>query len=63
VRAIHASPDNTRHTAQALPGQTPICTAHGGGADNCYKDYAQTNAQDLMDLLTAIDAEVDRPEM
>ena len=30
--------------------------------NNCYRDYAQTNAQDLMDLLTAIDAEVDRPE-
>ena len=30
--------------------------------NNCYRDYAQTNAQDLMDLLTSIDAEVDRPE-
>ena len=23
--------------------------------NNCYRDYAQTNAQDLMDLLTQID--------
>ena len=30
--------------------------------NNCYSDYAQTNAQDLMSLLTSIDAEVDRPE-
>jgi uncharacterized protein YecE (DUF72 family) len=30
--------------------------------NNCYSNYAQTNAQDLMDLLTEIDAaEVDRP--
>ena len=30
--------------------------------NNCYSDYAQTNAQDLMDLLTEIDAaEVERP--
>jgi hypothetical protein len=29
--------------------------------DNCYRDYAQTNAQDLMDLLTQIDADVDPP--
>jgi uncharacterized protein YecE (DUF72 family) len=30
--------------------------------NNCYSDYAQTNAQDLMNLLTEIDAaEVDRP--
>jgi len=25
--------------------------------DNCYSDYAPTNAQQLMDLLTSIDAE------
>jgi uncharacterized protein YecE (DUF72 family) len=29
--------------------------------NNCYRDYAQTNAQDLMDLLTQIDADVDPP--
>jgi uncharacterized protein YecE (DUF72 family) len=29
--------------------------------NNCYSDYAQTNAQDLMDLLTDIDADVDQP--
>jgi hypothetical protein len=27
--------------------------------NNCYRDYAQTNAQDLMDLLTSIDADVE----
>jgi uncharacterized protein YecE (DUF72 family) len=30
--------------------------------NNCYSDYAQTNAQDLMDLLTSIDADVTPPE-
>jgi hypothetical protein len=30
--------------------------------NNCYSDYAQTNAQDLMDLLTQIDANVDHPK-
>jgi uncharacterized protein YecE (DUF72 family) len=30
--------------------------------NNCYSDYAQTNAADLMDLLRAIDADVDHPE-
>ena len=29
--------------------------------NNCYRDYAQTNAQQLMDLLTSIDADLDRP--
>ena len=29
--------------------------------NNCYRDYAQTNAQDLMDLLSSIDAEVEQP--
>ena len=29
--------------------------------NNCYRDYAQTNAQDLMALLTSIDAEVEAP--
>jgi uncharacterized protein YecE (DUF72 family) len=29
--------------------------------NNCYSDYAQTNAQDLMDLLTDIDADVESP--
>ena len=29
--------------------------------NNCYRDYAQTNAQDLMSLLTDIDADVDQP--
>ena len=29
--------------------------------NNCYRDYAQTNAQQLMDLLTEIDAELARP--
>jgi uncharacterized protein YecE (DUF72 family) len=29
--------------------------------NNCYRDYAQTNAQDLMDLLRAIDADVEDP--
>jgi hypothetical protein len=29
--------------------------------NNCYRDYAQTNAQDLMSLLTSIDAEVEAP--
>jgi hypothetical protein len=38
-----------------------VGTARSGGADNCYRDYAQTNAQDLMDLLTSIDAEVEAP--
>ena len=33
----------------------------GGGADSCCSDYAQTNAEDLMDLLTGIDADVDPP--
>jgi uncharacterized protein YecE (DUF72 family) len=30
--------------------------------NNCYRDYAQTNAQDLMSLLSDIDAQVDQPE-
>ena len=29
--------------------------------NNCYRDYAQTNAQQLMALLTSIDAEVEAP--
>jgi hypothetical protein len=29
--------------------------------NNCYSNYAQTNAQDLMDLLTDIDADVQEP--
>jgi hypothetical protein len=29
--------------------------------NNCYRDYAQTNAQDLMDLLTSMDADVEEP--
>ena len=28
--------------------------------NNCYRDYAQTNAQQLMDLLTSIDADLAR---
>jgi hypothetical protein len=38
-----------------------MSTADSGGGDNCYRDYAQTNAQDLMDLLTDIDADVAEP--
>ncbi len=38
-----------------------VGTAHSGGADNCYSDYAQTNAQDLMALLISIDADVEAP--
>ena len=30
--------------------------------NNCYRDYAQTNAQDLMDLLTEIDADVEHSQ-
>jgi uncharacterized protein YecE (DUF72 family) len=29
--------------------------------NNCYRDYAQTNATDLMDLLRSIDADVEEP--
>ena len=28
----------------------------GRGRDNCYSNYAQTNAQQLIDLLTSMDA-------
>src|SRR5829696_7718196 len=31
------------------------------GRDNCYRHYAQTNAEDLMTLLADIDAEVHDP--
>jgi hypothetical protein len=30
--------------------------------NNCYRDYAQTNAQQLMDLLAQIGAELDQPQ-
>lgn len=36
-------------------------TVHSIEADNCYSDYAQTNASDLMTLLTDIDADVTPP--
>jgi hypothetical protein len=29
----------------------------GRGSDNCYSSYAQTNAQQLIDLLTSMDAD------
>ena len=33
-------------------------TADSGRVDNCYRDYAQTHAQDLMALLSEIDADL-----
>jgi len=30
--------------------------------EHCYRDYAQTDGQQLMDLLTSIDADLERPD-
>ena len=56
------SRDNTAHSACEQPAGSWSSTAHSGKVDNCYSDYAQTNAADLMDLLRAIDADVEEPE-
>ena len=58
---IRPGRDSRRHTVRALPRKRPVGTAHSGGSNNCYRDYAQTNAQDLMALLRAIDADVEEP--
>jgi hypothetical protein len=58
---IQQSRDSRAHSALARPAESVMGTADSGGADNCYHDYAQTNAQDLMDLLRAIDADVEEP--
>jgi hypothetical protein len=44
-----------------LPALSPGRIVDSNRTDNCYRDYAQTNAQDLMDLLAQIDADVDPP--
>lgn len=59
---IQLSLDSTGHGALLRPAGSQQGTAHSGGADNCYRDYAQTNAADLMSLLREIDdAEVEEP--
>jgi hypothetical protein len=50
-----------RHSARRRPAEIVGSTADSGGGDNCYSDYAQTNAADLMDLLRDIDADVAEP--
>ena len=56
-----ASRDNTRHSAPRRAAVSPPGTPHSARPDNCYSNYAQTNAQDLMDLLTDIDVDVEQP--
>lgn len=55
------SRDSEPHSAFRPPAGPWRGTADSGGADNCYSDYAQTNAQDLMTLLADIDADVEAP--
>jgi len=58
---IQPSRDSSPHSAGSGPGRRRCWSAHSTESDSCYKDYARTNAQDLMDLVTQIGADVEPP--
>jgi uncharacterized protein YecE (DUF72 family) len=58
----HYSADELKGWAPKLAGLAEQAQETHVLMNNCYSNYAQTNAQDLMDLLTDIDADVAPPQ-
>jgi uncharacterized protein YecE (DUF72 family) len=57
----HYSPEELKSWAPKVAGLADQAQETHVLMNNCYSNYAQTNAQDLMDLLTDIDADVEAP--